>query len=333
MKKLLFSLAVLLLSLLTHAQEADEFGNYAEFTITPRLEINPSYNPDEGFGFNLGNSSVYTLFEGGYNDFSWTIANHWINAGGDYAWPYTSLGYSNTTNFIDYFFASYTIGDWTLSAGKDMIKTGGIEFDEWDWDVHSVFATPLWQGLASYQWGLSVDWVATASSSFALQACTSPFGEFPFRSKSFAFSAQWRYENDFFTGLASASALENTKDKYDYLFAVGARAQISDKSALSLDWNNSFGTMMDDTDSFLVYGSTVKALFEYSPNDRYDLNLYLTTAARDMSSDDNFYTSGLVFQYYPLENRDALRLHAIAAYDSLYGASLNIGARFNISIL
>ncbi len=346
MKKLLFSLAVLLLSLPTHAQEADEFGNYAEFTITPRLEFNGSYNPDEGFGFDLGNSSIYTLFEGQYENFSWTLANHWINAGGDYAWPYTSLGYSNTTNFIDYCLASYSIGDWTISAGKDMIRTGGLEFDEWDWDVHTTFATPLWQTLASYQWGISVDWAANETNSLALQAVTSPFGEYPFRSNMFAYSAQWRYENDFITTLASASALQNTNDEYDYLFAVGARARISGKTALSLDWNNAFGAEAvfappvgssgsdySYIEGRLLSGSTVKAVFEYCPGSRYDLNLYFLNSFKDAAYEYNFSKFGLVFQYYPLEDSDALRLHATLAYDTLYGAALNVGARFNINIL
>ena len=80
MKKYLLSIAALLLGLLAHSQEADELGNYAEFSIIPRLDLNPGwYSSPKEFGFDLGNSSLYTLFEGTASEhFSWTVANHWI---------------------------------------------------------------------------------------------------------------------------------------------------------------------------------------------------------------------------------------------------------------
>ena len=62
MKKYLLSIAALLLGLLAHSQEADDLGNYAEVSIIPRLDVNPLFGAEPEF--TLGNSSLYTLFEG-----------------------------------------------------------------------------------------------------------------------------------------------------------------------------------------------------------------------------------------------------------------------------
>ena len=131
MKKLLLSIAALLPGLLAFSQEADDLGRYAEVTLIPRLDLNPTYAGDSGLGFNHGNSSIYTLFEGSLSEhFSWTIANHWLQAGGDYAWPYTDLGRSDTTNWLDYFAGYFSFGNWTIGLGKDMIATGGFEYED-----------------------------------------------------------------------------------------------------------------------------------------------------------------------------------------------------------
>ena len=80
MKKLLLSFAALLLASLALSQEADDFGSYAEVTLIPRLELNPSIPADTESGIGFGNSSFYTLFEGSISEhLSWTVANHWLH--------------------------------------------------------------------------------------------------------------------------------------------------------------------------------------------------------------------------------------------------------------
>ena len=59
MKKLLLSVAALLPGLLAYSQEADDLGRYAEVTLIPRLDLNPTYmTGDSGLGFNHGNSAM-----------------------------------------------------------------------------------------------------------------------------------------------------------------------------------------------------------------------------------------------------------------------------------
>ena len=333
MKKLLLSVAALLPGLLAYSQEADDLGKYAEVTLIPRLDINPTLSTgDSGLGFNHGNSSIYTLFEGSLSEhFSWTIANHWLQAGGDYAWPYRDLGRSDTTNWLDYFVADLSFGSWTFSLGKNMVATGGFEYEDWDWDLHTDFSSPLADGLACYQWGGSVSWATPSENTeLTLQMTTSPYGEHPFASGLWTYSFQWRGEYDWFSLIASASALEYERKDFDWLFAVGMNFDFTDELALTLDWNNSCGF---DEDSWrLASGSTVQAKLSYVLSDKFDLALRGWYAfAPEGSPVGSDWTAGAVFQYYPLEDSDDLRLHAYLAYNSLLSqATLSIGARYNL---
>ena len=156
MKKILLSSAALLLCFLAHSQGAKSTGSSAELTVIPMLELAAgSGASDNSSGFSLGNSSLYTSFEGSLSEhFSWFVVNHWLS-GADFEdpwWPYNSLGYSSTTNWLDFCRADISAGNWVFSLGKDMISTGGMEFDDWDWDIRYGLSSPLWNELPSYQW-------------------------------------------------------------------------------------------------------------------------------------------------------------------------------------
>ena len=334
MKKLLFLIAAWLPCFVAHSQEADNLGSYAEVTLIPRLDLNPTFTAGEsGLGFNHGNSSIYSLFEGSLSEhFSWTIANHWLQSGGDYAWPYRDLGRSDTTNWLDYFAGYFSFGGWTIGLGKDMIATGGFEYEDWDWDIHPDFSSPLAGGLACYQWGGSVSWMTPSESTeFTLQMTTSPYGEHPFTSNLWAYSFQWTGEYGWLSLIGSVSALEYEKGDFDWLWAAGLNFEIlEDELDFTFDCNNSYGF---DEDSWrLIGGQTFQGRLTYAPEDEFDIALrgWYSTAGRD-SLLENCWTAGAVFQYYPLDDSDALRLHAYVAYNSvLRTATLSIGARYNL---
>ena len=75
MKKLLISIAALLLCSFAHSQEADNLGSYAEVKLISRLDLKPSYYfSDSEMGFDFGNSLFCTTFEGAASEhFSWFI--------------------------------------------------------------------------------------------------------------------------------------------------------------------------------------------------------------------------------------------------------------------
>ena len=340
MKKYLLSIAALLLGLLAHSQEADELGNYAEFSIIPRLDLNPGwYSSPKEFGFDLGNSSLYTLFEGKASEhFSWTVANHWIACPGiewfkeDTGALYTGLGFSDTNNLFDFAKVDLTFGSWTFTLGKDCISTGGHEYEDWDWEVHPILATPLWNNLACYQWGGKVAWTTPSElSTFSVQMTTSPFGEHPFGSGLWTYSAQWSGEYDWYSPLWSVTALGIDKGTYNWLISLGNMFSFGDW-AVTLDWSNTCGLDWDFTR--LLSGNTFHGRLDYASSDRWNISLrgnYVTTDREFF--DANWWNLGTVFQFYPLRDSQDLRLHAVAEYDSLLdGFEFSVGVLYNLRL-
>lgn len=337
MKKTLFSIAAVLLGFLAHSQEADSLGRFAEVTVISRLDANPAYNSaDSEFGFNLGNTSIYTLFEGSLSEhFSWTVANHWFHAesDGDYFWPYRSLGYSDSTNWLDYFKFDIGLGNWDITLGKDMIATGGFEYEDWDWDIYPVFSSPTANSLSCYQWGGTISYTTSSGmSNFSAQMTTSPFGEHPFSSGLWAYSAKWRGEYGAFSNIWSASALETSRGSYMYILWLGQQLSLDDWTAV-LDLSNAYGGE-SDFDASGFKGGTAAVTVKYAPTDRFNASLrgsYILSGDKDIVPDR--WIAGGIAEFFPLKDSDDLRLHAFLAYDSLLSEmTFSIGARFNLHI-
>ena len=293
MKKYLLSIAALLLGLLAHSQEADDLGNYAEVSIIPRVDVNPIFGSEPEFS--LGNSSLYTLFEGSASEhFSWTVAAHLFSASsftgcleesGDL---YRMLGYSDSNNVFDLAYVDLTFGSWTFNLGKNCIMTGGHEYDDYDWMVHPQLASPLWNDLACYQWGGKVSYTTPSEmSTFSLQMTTSPFGEHPFAS-----------------GLWTNTA--GMTDDYDD-FLRGGTFHGFVKYAPSERWD--FSLCGNYSSQYALQNGRIVPFDEPA---RWNL--------------------GAVAQFYPLFDSQDLRLHAFAAYDSAIGGfQLCVGAVYNLS--
>lgn len=326
MKKLLLMLAASLLCSLAHSQEAEPAGSTAELAVIPHLELVPNV-ADQNTGFNLGNSSLYTLFEGSASEhFSWTVANHWFSASyasfiEDLTWPYTCLGRSDVTNWVDYFKADLTFGSWNFTLGKDCMSIGGFEYEDWDWDVHAGFATPLWCGIAPYQWGAKAAWTTPSEmSTFALQMTTSPYGEHPFSSGLWAFSGSWRGEYGWFSNIWSATAVATEKGVYDWIISLGQKIEFGDWS-FTLDYNNVVGFSDDDAYSMLK-GTNLNGTLAFAPSDKFDC------AAKYIWTNIGW-IAGAYAQFYPIPGTDDLRLHAGVSYDKLFNTvALNAGLRY-----
>ena len=330
MKKYLLSIAALLLCSIAHSQEADDLGNYAEVSIIPRLDVNPLFGAEPEF--TLGNSSLYTLFEGSASEhFSWTVVTHWVSwsAPADFGEEtgalYKGLGYSDTNNLFDFLKADLSFGNWTFSIGKDCITTGGHEYDDWDWEVHPQMASPLWNDLACYQWGGKVAWTTPSEmTTLSLQMTTSPFGERPFSSGLYTYSAQWSGEYDWYSPLWSVSAFgreapeySSAPRDYDFLISLGNQFLFGDWT-LSLDWTNTSG-LNEDFDGFLG-GNMFHGCLDFAPSERWDFSLrgnYVLTEGKSLVP--NWWNAGAVAHFYPLRDSQDLRLHAFVNYDSLVG--------------
>ncbi|MCQ2182512.1 MAG: hypothetical protein MJY89_03790 [Bacteroidales bacterium] len=330
MKKLLFLTAALLLSSLAYSQEAESTGSYAELTVVPYLELVPNYDfSEKKAGISFGNTSIYTAFEGAFSEHvSWTIVNHWFSLADteDIWWPYKYIGYSSTLNWLDYLKLDFSFNNWTFSLGKDCVAVGAFDFDEWDWDIVSTMASPMWNLLSCYQWGGRVAYTTNSeNTSFGLQMVTSPFGEHPFSSGLWMYTGDWRGEYGWFDCHWSVSALQYDKSSFTGLVALAQRATLGNWQ-LIFEYDNYCGNLRMESfkDSF-KYGS-------YIPSVKYGISDSLELGAKALFSNEDK-QFGATANWYPIKDSDALRLHAALAYSSaLENLSFNVGIRYNLGI-
>ena len=344
MKRLLVVCAASLLPcFLVSAQEADNSGRSVELSVIPRLDLNPCFSTAKGEGgeFTLGNSSLYSLFEGNLTEnLSFSVCNHW--AGFDSVHEplettkdlYRYSLRSDYTNWLDWAYLTYTLGSFDISLGKDMVTTGGLEFDDYDFEVHHSLVSSFWNDFSCYQWGAKVAWTAPSESdSFSLQMTTSPYGERPFSSKLFNYSLQWRGEHGPLETIWSATAVGTEPSEYQPVFALGQRLNF-DSWTVGLDAFSVVG----DWEEILRKGITLMPSVVYSPSDKLDIlakggyENYASELVEDLTF--NRWWGGLACHWYPLQDSRDLRVHAVAAYDhSTSFVSLTLGVLYNLSIL
>ena len=350
MKRLLVVCAASLLScFLVSAQEADNSGRSVELSVIPRLDLNPTFTPGGSTGFTLGNTSLYSLFEGNITDnLSFSVANHWaaFNSLEDALEPtknlYRNTLYSYDTNWLDWAYLTYSFGQFSVTLGKDMITTGGLEFDDYDFEVHPDLVSSYWHALACYQWGGKVGFTTPSESdSFSFQVSTSPFGERPFASKLFNYSLEWRGEHGILETLWSATALGTEPGEFQPVFCLGQRLNF-DSFSIGLDAFSVIGDEDADENTVLHKGITIMPSIVYSPSDSFDIlakggyENYALETVEDVTVKQ--WWAGLACHWYPLKDSHDLRVHAVAAYRPDYGFaipapfSLTFGVLYNISI-
>ena len=353
MKRLLVVCAASLLPcFLVSAQEADNSGRSVELSVIPRLDLNPIFSTEKGGGgeFTLGNSSLYSLFEGNLTEnLSFSVANHWAAFDSVHdVFATTKDLYSNTlhsydTNWLDWAYLTYSFGNFAVTLGKDMITTGGLEFDDYDFEVHPALVSSYWHELACYQWGGKFAFTTPSETdAVSFQFTTSPFGDRPFTSKLFNYSLEWRGEHGILETIWSATALGTAPGQFQPVFSLGQRLNF-DSFSIGLDAFSVLGDEFEEGDDVIVIlrkGITLMPSILWSPGDRFDILAKggYENYASELVEDLTFHRwwAGLACHWYPLRDSRNLRLHAVAAYrpDDFYPApvSLTVGLLYNLSI-
>lgn len=340
MKKILVVCAALMLPcLLVHAQEAEGTDDGVVFNIIPRLDLNPVLSTEKGGenDFNLGNTSLYTLFEGNITEnLSFSIANHWLSREPKDLYKDTFL-HTDTVNWLDWANLTYTFGDWSITAGKQPITTGGFELDDYDWEVHPELNSSLWETLPVYQWGGKIGWNASETTSFSAQMTTSPFGRRPLKSGLFNYSGEWRGTYDNFETITSLTFVQTVKlgegtkffDCFQKVLTVGLRYN-AEPVVLTLDLFNKVGT-----DDIMASGYTILPSANWTVNDDVQI-LFKVGIERTKDQIPGFkrnsVNAGVAAHWTPLKDK-ALRLHASFGYNSRYElATFSVGALYNLSL-
>ena len=269
MKKLVVLAASILLYTLAQAQEGSDSGTSAGITIVPRIDFNPIFYGGNDKEVTLGNSSLYSLFEGNITEnLSFSVCNHWLSDEPKYL--YQNTGRADDVNWCDWAYLEYNPGNFIITAGKQVITFGGFELEEYDFDVHLDMMTGLFNNFQCYQWGGKFAFTTPSEGdSFSFQVTTSPFGERPFASKLFNYSLEWRGEHGPLETIWSATAL-GMESGYQPVFAFGQRLNF-DSISVGLDAFSVIGDEDEEENVFLRKGITLMPSILYSPSEKFDI--------------------------------------------------------------
>ena len=324
MKKLVVLAASILLCTLAQAQEADDSGAGAGITIIPRVDVNPVFRNGGYDEVTLGNSSLYSLFEGNISDkLSFSVCNHWLSDEPKYL--YQNTWRSDDVNWCDWAYLEYAPGNFILTAGKQVVTFGGFELDNNDYEIHWDMMSSLYNHFQCYQWGLKAGWMNDSESTgMFLQAVSSPFGERPFDAMMYSLQYQGNYGP---LGLLYSSTLfKDCDDEYHCMVSLGHNLELGDWN-ISLDVTNMVGNEYFN----LLKGITAFTTANYSPSDKWE---FIGRCGYEKVSDYNGHmTYGAAAHWFPLRESQDLRIHAAAAYNTMYkSASLTLGAMFYLHI-
>ena len=344
MKRLLVVCAAALLPcFLVSAQEADNSDRGVELSVIPRLDLNPvlSTAKDGSGEFTLGNSSLYSLFEGNLTDnLSFSVCNHWAafdsvhDVFDSTKQLYQSTFYSDNTNWVDWAYLTLSLGSFDITVGKDMITTGGLEFDDYDFEVHPALVSSFWNNFASYQWGGKLTYnTPSESDAISIQFTTSPYGERPFASKLFNYALEWRGSHGPLETIWSAAAIGKESGEFQPVFALGQRFAAGDWT-IGLDAFSVVGDPME----IMRKGITLMPSLQYSIGEKFDIlakagyENYAVDTVEDLTI--KRWWGGLACHWFPIEGSRDLRIHAVAGYDHTYSfVSLTLGVLYNLHIL
>ena len=300
--------------------------------IAPRFDVDPAYSvSDKAWTVDLGTTSFYTFFDGNIGEhFSFSLGNHWLSFS-DLSFDSTRDLYRNTwradaLNWVDWANVTFSYSGFFLSLGKDAMRIGTYEIDEYDylshWQINSVF----WNSYQVYQWGGRFGWTnEDEDTMFSLSVTTDQLQEKPFSGDNFdqyAITLTGMHDFDNVSLLASLSHCS-----LGVLGALGLNINFTDDFALEF---GGYGAR-EYAGGNLKLLTGIGEKFDFFAKCGYDWG----------DSDDvlgfsgsRFYTGAGCYWYPIKENRD-LKVHGLFSYDSgdnSLGLSFGLTYSLNLNI-
>ncbi len=218
MKKLILT-AVLALTAFGLAAQENEILN---LNIEARLDYMQEYRQGDKVNAASG-------FKGKYLNI---IMNGNLGAGFSYSYKQRlNKPHSDATFFdaTDWLHVTYTIKNWSISAGKQVAGIGGFEYDAAPIDLY--FCSEYWNNIPCYQIGASAAYTTNdGNDKIMLQFCESPFRRSavnPDQKEMFAYNAIWYGSHDFYSSIWSVNMIEYAPGKFINYIALGNRFTFS----------------------------------------------------------------------------------------------------------
>ena len=295
--------------------------------IVPRLDVEATRShSDRSWSFDLGMTSLYTVFDGNLGDyFSFSFANHWFafaTSFEDTKNLYRNTWRADECNWVDWANVSLHLGNFSLTLGKDYIHFGTFEVDDYDFDAIPQVNSLFWHNYQVYQWGGSLGWTSSdENTNVVLQMTTDQWMEKPFSSKNlgdYAYTLYGSHATDDITVMGSISHCT-----LGWVGAFGVEAALNDiftltgQGYLSNTYcNASLQLKAGLGDHFEVFA---KGGFDVGENELF--------------VDGRGVFCGVGGFWYPLRNSKDLRIHAVYSYDDvLKETALSAGITYALNL-
>lgn len=327
MKRLILVLAALSLSSLALAQGSEKDGFSADFSVVSRLEANPwidlNGSPTQS-GINMGSSSLYFLGDGQItNNLSFSFMLNPVNT--DPASLYENTFRSDDFNWLNWASLTYSFGDFSVSAGKSYWFCATFEEDDYDFDRYSFLSTSVWNNFPIYQWGVQIGWQPTEAFNVALNAFTSPYGEYCFKSGLFGFSGIASAELNGLAAKLGGAFMQDGAGNWVPVATCGLKAEVGKFTFVNDIYSQAWSELAGGFMNYVSDGMCIS----YRHNDQWNFSAHFIIDVYESVPDPiQEYRAGAVCEYFPLEG---LRLHAMAGYSTDKLASFSIGATYNFS--
>ncbi len=222
-------------------------------------------------------------------------------------------------NATDWIHFTYSVKNWSFSAGKQVVGIGGFEYDSAPIDLY--FCSEYWNNIPCYQIGASGAYTTNdMKDKFMFQLCESPFRRNAANianKEMFAYNLVWYGSHDFYNSIWSVNMIEYLPGKFINYIALGNKFTFGEFD-IDLDIMN----RAVNAESLLGKDMSVMFKFQWSPVE--SLNIFAKCTHDFNNSDEigdwcvtpgtNITRIGGGLEFFPIKNSKDLRLHLNYCY-------------------
>lgn len=243
-----------------------------------------------------------------------------------YSWRQRLNKNHNHQNFwdaTDWAYIAYEPGEgqWSLSAGKQVVGIGGYEYDRAPIDLYA--CSEFWNNIPCYAMGGSVTFRSrNRRDQWMAQFCESPFQSMHTEGEMFAYNLMWMGKHGCLSTLYSVNMIEYAPGCFINYLALGHRIELG-SVAVEFDWMNRAA----DHQVFLLRDCSVMGEVAWRCSEKLQLFGKVTYDVNRTNGGDGgrvadycvmpgteltMYGGGV--EYFPLRKNRDLRLHATCFY-------------------